>query len=63
LGVNEILEAVTPPSPFVSPEAVVGMAVYAILHGKGHDVWEVAVENIPTIPSGRDRKTGFSHGQ
>jgi len=29
---------VTPPSPFASPEAVVGMAVYtarAMLHGKG----------------------------
>jgi len=29
------------------PEAVVGMAVYsvrAMLHGKGHDVWEM---NIP----------------
>jgi hypothetical protein len=28
---------------FVAPEAVVGMAVYtarAMLHGKGHDVWE-----------------------
>jgi pyruvate dehydrogenase (quinone) len=29
---------------------VVGMAVYtakAMLHGKGHDVWEMIVENIP----------------
>jgi pyruvate dehydrogenase (quinone) len=29
---------------------VVGMAVYAaraLLHGKGHDVWEMMVENIP----------------
>ena len=36
--------------PFVAPEAVVGMAVYsamAMLHGKGHDVWEMMVENIP----------------
>jgi pyruvate dehydrogenase (quinone) len=44
------MELVTPPSPFVSPEAVVGMAVYsakAMLHGKGHDVWEMIVENIP----------------
>jgi len=43
------MELVTPPSPFVSPEAVVGMAVYsarAMLHGKGHDVWEMIVENI-----------------
>jgi pyruvate dehydrogenase (quinone) len=44
------MQLVTPPSPFVSPEAVVGMAVYsarAILQGKGHDVWEMMVENIP----------------
>jgi pyruvate dehydrogenase (quinone) len=44
------MELVTPPSPFVSPEAVVGMAVYtarAMLQGKGHDVWEMIVENIP----------------
>ena len=34
----------------VSPETVIGMAVHstkAMLHGKGHDVWEMAVENIP----------------
>lgn len=44
------MQLVTPPSPFVSPEAVVGMAVYsarAMLHGKGRDVWEMIVENIP----------------
>jgi pyruvate dehydrogenase (quinone) len=44
------MQLVTPPSPFVSPEAVIGMAVYtakAVLHGKGHDVWEMLVENIP----------------
>lgn len=44
------MQLVTPPSPFVSPEAVVGMAVYtakAILHGKAHDVWEMVEENIP----------------
>ena len=44
------MQLVTPPSPFVSPEAVVGMAVYtarAMLHGKGNDVWEMLVENIP----------------
>ena len=44
------MQLVTPPSPFVSPEAVVGMAVYsarAMLHGKEHDVWEMVVENIP----------------
>ena len=43
------MQLVTPPSPFVSPEAVVGMAVYsarAMLQGKGHDVWEMMVENI-----------------
>jgi pyruvate dehydrogenase (quinone) len=41
------MQLVTPPSPFVSPEAVVGMAVYsakAMLHR--HDVWEMIVENI-----------------
>jgi pyruvate dehydrogenase (quinone) len=39
-----------PPSRFVRPEAVVGMAVCtakAMLHGKGRDVWEMIVENIP----------------
>jgi pyruvate dehydrogenase (quinone) len=44
------MQLVMPPSPFVRPEAVVGMAVYtakAMLHGKGHDVWEMIVENIP----------------
>jgi pyruvate dehydrogenase (quinone) len=44
------MQLVTPPSPFVSPEAVVGMAVYtarAMLQGKGHDVWEMVVDNIP----------------
>jgi pyruvate dehydrogenase (quinone) len=44
------MQLVMPPSPLVAPEAVVGMAVYtarAMLHGKGHDVWEMLVENIP----------------
>ena len=44
------MQLVTPPSPFVRPEAVVGMAVYtakAMLHGKGGDVWEMIVESIP----------------
>jgi pyruvate dehydrogenase (quinone) len=44
------MQLVMPPSALVSPEAVVGMAVYsarAMLHGKGHDVWEMIVENIP----------------
>ncbi|HZB91928.1 MAG TPA: thiamine pyrophosphate-dependent enzyme [Stellaceae bacterium] len=44
------MQLVMPPSPFMSPEAVVGMAVYsarAVLQGKGHDVWEMVVENIP----------------
>jgi pyruvate dehydrogenase (quinone) len=44
------MQLVMPPSPFVRPEAVVGMGVYTaktILHGKGHDVWEMIVENIP----------------
>jgi pyruvate dehydrogenase (quinone) len=44
------MQLVMPPSPLISPQAVVGMAVYtarAMLHGKGHDVWEMMVENIP----------------
>jgi pyruvate dehydrogenase (quinone) len=44
------MQLVMPPSPFMSPEAVVGMGVYtakAMMHGKGHDVWEMVVENIP----------------
>jgi pyruvate dehydrogenase (quinone) len=44
------MQLVMPPSPFVAPEAVVGMAVYsakAMLHGKGNDVWEMMIENIP----------------
>jgi pyruvate dehydrogenase (quinone) len=44
------MQLVMPPSPFVRPEAVVGMGVYTakpMLHGKGHDVWEMIVENIP----------------
>jgi pyruvate dehydrogenase (quinone) len=44
------MQLVMPPSPFIRPEAVVGMAVYtakAMLHGKGRDVWEMIVENIP----------------
>jgi pyruvate dehydrogenase (quinone) len=43
------MQLVMPPSPFMSPEAVVGMGVYtakAILEGKGRDVWEMMVENI-----------------
>jgi len=43
------MQLVMPPSPFVSPEAVVGMGVYtakAILEGKGRDVWEMMVENV-----------------
>jgi pyruvate dehydrogenase (quinone) len=44
------MQLITPPSPFVSPEAVVGMGVYtakAILHGNAGDVWEMIVENTP----------------
>jgi len=44
------MQLVTPPSPFMAPEAVIGMAVYsakAVLQGKGHDVWEMMVENMP----------------
>lgn len=43
------MQLVTPPSPFISAESVIGMATYsakAILHGKGGDVWEMATENI-----------------
>jgi pyruvate dehydrogenase (quinone) len=46
----EPMQLVMPPSPLVAPEAVIGMAVYsarAMLHGKGRDVWEMMVENIP----------------
>jgi pyruvate dehydrogenase (quinone) len=44
------MQLVMPPSPFVSPEAVVAMAVHsarAVLRGKGHDVWELVTENLP----------------
>jgi pyruvate dehydrogenase (quinone) len=43
------MQLVSPPSPFVSSEAVIGMAVYtakAVLEGKGHDVWEMVTENV-----------------
>ena len=43
------MQLVMPPSPFMAPEAVIGMGVYtakALLEGKGHDVWEMMVENI-----------------
>jgi pyruvate dehydrogenase (quinone) len=43
------MQLVMPPSPFMSPEAVIGMGVYsakAVLEGKGRDVWEMVVENI-----------------
>lgn len=43
------MQLVSPPSPFVSSEAVIGMAVYtakAILQGKGNEVWEMVVENV-----------------
>src|SRR6202051_170102 len=44
------MQLVMPPSPFMAPGAVVGMGVYtanAGLEGKGRDVWEMVVENIP----------------
>jgi pyruvate dehydrogenase (quinone) len=44
------MQLVMPPSPLVAPEAVIGMGVYtakAMLQGKGRDVWEMMVENIP----------------
>src|ERR1700759_5706982 len=43
------MQLVMPPSPFMAPEAVIGMGVYsakAILEGKGRDVWEMMVENV-----------------
>jgi pyruvate dehydrogenase (quinone) len=45
-SLNASMTTVTP--PFVAPEALVGMAVYtarAMLHGKGHDLWEMIEEN------------------
>ena len=44
------MQLITPPSMFAAPKSVIGMGVYtakALLHGKGHDVWEMVVENIP----------------
>jgi pyruvate dehydrogenase (quinone) len=46
----KMMQPLTPPLPLVSPEAVVGMAVYtakAMLRGKGRDVWEMVVDYIP----------------
>jgi pyruvate dehydrogenase (quinone) len=43
------MQLVSPPSPFIAPEAVVGMGVYtarAVLQGKGGDVWEMVKENV-----------------
>jgi pyruvate dehydrogenase (quinone) len=43
------MQLITPPSPFAAPESVIGMGVYtakALLHGRGHDVWEMIVENV-----------------
>ena len=48
------MQLVTPPSRFVLPEAVAGMAVYtatAILHGKGCDVLGDARGQRPLMPS------------
>ncbi len=42
------MQLVSPPSPFVSAESVIGMASYtakAILSGRGHDVWEMIEES------------------
>jgi hypothetical protein len=56
-GAGGVIAAATQtPSPFFSPEAVVGMAIYiakAMLHGKGTDRWEMLVENVPR-PSERN---------
>jgi pyruvate dehydrogenase (quinone) len=41
------MQLVMPPSPLVAPEAVIGVyGARALLQGKGHDVWEMMVENI-----------------
>jgi pyruvate dehydrogenase (quinone) len=43
------MQLVNPPSPFISGEAVIGMATYsarAVFTGHGHDVWELITENI-----------------
>jgi hypothetical protein len=45
----DTLQLVMPPSPLIAAEAVIGVAVYStreVLQGKGHDVWEMVVENI-----------------
>jgi hypothetical protein len=45
----DTLQLVMPPSPLIASEAVIGVAVYstrALPQGKGHDVWEMVVENI-----------------
>lgn len=42
------MQLIAPPSPFVSAEALVGMASYsikAILQGKGGDVWQMITES------------------
>jgi pyruvate dehydrogenase (quinone) len=44
------MQLMMPPSPFVALAAVIGMAVYSarvMLHGNGHEVWEMMMENIP----------------
>ena len=42
------MQLIQPPSPFMSPEAVIGMASYsvrAIMQGQGSDVWEMLRES------------------
>jgi pyruvate dehydrogenase (quinone) len=42
------LQLAMPPSPFMAPEAVIGMgSTPPKLEGKGRDVWEMIVENLP----------------
>jgi pyruvate dehydrogenase (quinone) len=44
------MQLVMPPSPFMAPEALIGMGVpsaKAVPEAKGRDVWEMIMENIP----------------
>jgi pyruvate dehydrogenase (quinone) len=42
------MQLVMPSSPFTAPEAVIGIyTTKPVLEGKGRDVWEMMVENIP----------------
>jgi hypothetical protein len=61
-GVAGVIAAATQTlSPFISPKAVVGAAIYtakAMVDGKGNDRWEMLVENVsrPSERSGARRR-------